>query len=98
MDGTLAWLLDSPAHRVSLSRGPEDPVQRDADPDELRAVRPCAELLPELRRPRRPARAGMTRMRPGGRGAAGARGTPGIGAARVAAPPVTTGRAPARTR
>ncbi len=38
LDGSMAWLLETPTHNPSLTRGPDDPAERDADADGLRAV------------------------------------------------------------
>ena len=38
LDGTLHWLLDTPTHPVSLTRGPGDPTHRDANRAELEAI------------------------------------------------------------
>ena len=38
LDGTLSWLRGLPPHEPSLRRGPDDPTERDADPDGLAAV------------------------------------------------------------
>ena len=44
LDGSLGWLLDAPAHRPSLERGPDDPAERDADREGLRALQAPADL------------------------------------------------------
>jgi hypothetical protein len=38
LDGTLSWLLDTATRTPSLSRGPDDPAERDADSTGLKAV------------------------------------------------------------
>ena len=50
LDGRLGWLLDTPAHRPSLERGPDDPTERDAEPAGLRALQPPAGLPSAFRR------------------------------------------------
>ena len=38
LDGSLSWLLDTPAWNRSLQRGPDDPAVRDADAEGLREI------------------------------------------------------------
>jgi hypothetical protein len=50
LDGSLSWLLREPPRRNSLERGPDDPVQRAADPDGLAAVASGVRVPPTFKR------------------------------------------------
>jgi hypothetical protein len=50
LDGSLSWLSRTPTHDPSLTRGPDDPAERDADAAGLHVVAPGASLTSAFRR------------------------------------------------